>query len=483
MRRLIVSMILVLALPAAAVPPLLYLEGYAGLNLVLDDWDLNETPDVANEISHGGVLGLRLGGYPLEWLGIEGSLQVVTLSGDDVALDYGVGALFHPVELTWSPYLTLGAGFYGLVSDSALGSDVDYNVFWGAGVIGPLSRLLDLRIQLRHLITDGWEPDGYTAHNLELTITLRVSLLGNEPDQDGDGIGDIDDTCPKRAGPENTKGCPDSDRDGVSDDEDACERIPGDLSGLGCPDRDGDGLIDSEDRCPKRPGEIELYGCPDDDRDGVPNDLDKCPKQKEDRDDWEDVDGCPDPDNDGDRRPDISDKCPNEPEDIDNFEDEDGCPDLDDDKDGVPDRDDACPNKPETKNGYQDEDGCPDATVIIQGDRIVILQKVYFDSDSATIKSQSYAVLNAVADTVVKHPDITLLRIDGHTDDSGNAKRNRKLSRKRALAVATYLSKRGVASSRMKAAGFGESRPLMDGKSDEARSRNRRVEFKILERR
>ena len=65
-------------------------------------------------------------------------------------------------------------------------------------------------------------------------------------------------------------------------------------------------------------------------------------------------------DRDGDGITDDVDKCPDEPEDKDGFQDEDGCPDLDNDADGIPDKDDKCPNEPEDKDGFQDEDGCPD---------------------------------------------------------------------------------------------------------------------------
>lgn len=65
-------------------------------------------------------------------------------------------------------------------------------------------------------------------------------------------------------------------------------------------------------------------------------------------------------DQDGDGIPDDADKCPSEPEDKDGFEDEDGCPDPDNDHDGIPDDKDLCPNAPETFNGFEDEDGCPD---------------------------------------------------------------------------------------------------------------------------
>jgi len=99
---------------------------------------------------------------------------------------------------------------------------------------------------------------------------------------------------------------------------------------------------------------------PDADGDGVDDDNDLCPTVPEDRDGFEDGDGCPDPDNDKDGILDAQDRCPNDPEDKDGFEDADGCPDLDNDNDGIPDAEDKCPNEPETKNGFQDEDGCPD---------------------------------------------------------------------------------------------------------------------------
>ena len=98
----------------------------------------------------------------------------------------------------------------------------------------------------------------------------------------------------------------------------------------------------------------------DADGDGITDRNDKCPNAAEDKDGFEDEDGCPDPDNDKDGRLDAADRCPLDAEDLDGFEDGDGCPDLDNDKDGIPDTADKCPNEPETKNGLKDDDGCPD---------------------------------------------------------------------------------------------------------------------------
>ncbi|WP_437752907.1 OmpA family protein [Sorangium sp. So ce1389] len=98
----------------------------------------------------------------------------------------------------------------------------------------------------------------------------------------------------------------------------------------------------------------------DADADGVLDRDDKCPLVAEDRDGFQDADGCPDPDNDGDRIPDERDRCRDERETIDGFQDGDGCADADDDSDGVPDDDDTCRNAAEDRDGFQDSDGCPD---------------------------------------------------------------------------------------------------------------------------
>ena len=73
----------------------------------------------------------------------------------------------------------------------------------------------------------------------------------------------------------------------------------------------------------------------DQDNDGVRDNADACPELREDRDGFQDADGCPDKDNDQDGLLDTQDKCPSHPEDLDGFQDEDGCPDPDNDRDGV----------------------------------------------------------------------------------------------------------------------------------------------------
>lgn len=99
---------------------------------------------------------------------------------------------------------------------------------------------------------------------------------------------------------------PDRDDDGVADKMDACRTVP--------EDRDG---FQDDDGCPE----------PDNDSDGVPDEYDRCAQQAEDRDEYQDRDGCPEPNNDGDRYADIADSCPNERESENGWQDGDGCRD------------------------------------------------------------------------------------------------------------------------------------------------------------
>ena len=109
----------------------------------------------------------------------------------------------------------------------------------------------------------------------------------------------------------------------------------------------------------------------DRDEDGIEDDVDNCPDVPEDKDGFEDDDGCPELDNDKDEIPDADDRCPLIPEDRDGFEDGDGCPENDNDNDQIPDPNDQCPNQPETYNQWHDRDGCPDTVPDTDGDGLL----------------------------------------------------------------------------------------------------------------
>ncbi|MEZ4394776.1 MAG: OmpA family protein, partial [Polyangiales bacterium] len=252
-------------------------------------------------------------------------------------------------------------------------------------------------------------------------------------------------------------------------------------------DTDGDGIMDPVDRCPSqaenRNGFEDEDGCPDDpdtDGDGVRDSVDRCPQQPETRNGFEDEDGCPDdPDTDSDGVRDSADRCVSEPEDRDGFQDEDGCPDPDNDGDGILDTADRCRDQPETVNGFEDTDGCPDTpppTAVVVESRITINQRVQFEYNRAVLLPESSAILDVVVSTLREHPEIRRVRVEGHADDQGSDGHNLTLSRQRARAVMRYLQSHGVPRNRLESQGYGSTRPLVQGDTEEAHAQNRRVD-------
>jgi len=252
-------------------------------------------------------------------------------------------------------------------------------------------------------------------------------------------------------------------------------------------DSDGDGLNDEEDRCPAEPEDRDNFqdsdGCPDEDNDGdgILDTDDRCPDEVG----TSANQGCPDEDSDGDGIIGEADRCPEKPEDKDSYQDDDGCPDEDNDGDGILDADDSCPDEAEVINGVEDEDGCPDegeSKVRVTEEKIEILDRVYFDTSKATIKPRSFDVLNQVA-SVLKANKTKIVRVEvqGHTDNQGNTQNNLELSQRRAEAVVEYLVSKGVSKDTLEAKGYGEAKPIKSNDTDKGRAMNRRVEFKILE--
>ncbi len=240
-------------------------------------------------------------------------------------------------------------------------------------------------------------------------------------------------------------------------------------------DKDDDGIPNENDACPEVPEDMDGFqdedGCPelDNDGDGLNDDCDQCPDQPEDMDGFQDEDGCPDPDNDGDGVIDASDSCPETAEDMDGFQDEDGCPDPDNDGDGVLDAQDRCPGTPQ--GIAVDANGCP----LVEEIRAeLVLEGVTFASGKAELKSESFAVLDRVATSLIAWP-LVEIEIQGHTDSTGGAEMNRQLSARRAEAVRDYLMLKGVAGHRMTAVGYGEDDPIANNNTREGRAMNRRV--------
>ena len=215
---------------------------------------------------------------------------------------------------------------------------------------------------------------------------------------------------------------------------------------------------------------------PDTDGDTLADDVDRCVSDPEDADRFEDTDGCPDPDNDKDGVLDTADPCPLEAGPVENK----GCPDTDRDSDTVVDRLDNCPDEP----GDPKNHGCKKKQLVtIKQDRIEILQKVHFKTNSAVILKKSNALLENVASVLGSHPGIAMIEVQGHTDDVGDDEYNKGLSQRRADAVMAFLVAKGIAPERLRAVGYGESKPVQPGTSARARAANRRVEFVIVDER
>ena len=268
--------------------------------------------------------------------------------------------------------------------------------------------------------------------------TFGIGYNFGGKDTDGDGIYDKDDECPDVAGLAQFNGCPDSDGDGIQDSKDACPQVFGLAAYEGCPDTDGDGIPDPKDACPTVAGTAALGGCPDADNDGIKDSDDNCPNEAGPSANG----GCPWPDGDGD---------------------------------GVLDKDDNCPDVA----GTVANDGCPEISVEIINELNVQFKSVLFDNAKASIRTESYATLDNVANIMKEYPRSRFL-IEGHTDSRGRDEYNLNLSNERAASVLNYLTGKGVSASRLESKGFGEAQPVASNDTAAGRQENRRVQLSIL---
>lgn len=137
----------------------------------------------------------------------------------------------------------------------------------------------------------------------------------------------------------------------------------------------------------------------------------------------------------------------------------------DDDEDGVENTKDKCPDTP--KGAIVDADGCWSSRDIL------------FDFDSKRIKKVFGPVLNNVVQIMQANPKLQIT-VEGHTDSTGSAAYNQKLSEQRAIAVKQTLIQEGVDAGRLQDKGFGESKPVASNATREGRAHNRRVVYQVL---
>lgn len=243
-------------------------------------------------------------------------------------------------------------------------------------------------------------------------------------------------------------------------------------------------LLDFEGKSPPRKVRVNTPTVDDYDKDtdgdGYPDAIDKCPTEKEDGKPPEPTDGCPAAsDRDGDGIPDAVDQCPDKAEDKDGIQDDDGCPEDDVDHDGIPDAQDKCPTQPGPRSSVAEKNGCPSLTRVTEDGSVELLQPIEFETGKAVIKAGSFPIIDEVV-TLMKARSDMKMGVYGHTDNKGFPAMNMKLSGDRAAAVMDYLVSHGIAKGRLESKGFGQTKPVADNGTDVGRSKNRRVEFKIL---
>jgi OOP family OmpA-OmpF porin len=224
------------------------------------------------------------------------------------------------------------------------------------------------------------------------------------------------------------------------------------------PDADEDDVPDARDACPQLRGSISadplMNGCPevpvDTDGDAIPDMFDACPRAEGPAHRERRLHGCPPP--------------------------------IDRDADGIDDPIDACPDEAGIASSDATRHGCPAAAAKLVAQEITLSEQVQFETGTADLKPASAAILNQVKHVLLEHPELELVEIQGHTDDTGTDAVNRSLSEQRAQAVASFLVSAGIEQGRLVAKGYGAERPLADNTTDSGRAKNRRVEFHVLRR-
>jgi|GEM_PF-848964 len=118
---------------------------------------------------------------------------------------------------------------------------------------------------------------------------------------------------------------------------------------------------------------------------------------------------------------------------------------------------------------------------LLKKDKIEISSRIPFAYNKARLLRAAEFILDDVVDVILSNPQLTTIRVEGHTDNTGEAKYNKQLSEARANAVMEYLVAKGVGKDRLVAVGYGFDRPLADNDTEEGRAKNRRVEFVIVD--
>lgn len=115
----------------------------------------------------------------------------------------------------------------------------------------------------------------------------------------------------------------------------------------------------------------------------------------------------------------------------------------------------------------------------LEANAAIVLKNIFFDSNLFELKPESTTELDKVVQLLKDNPTLKI-EISGHTDNTGKAEDNQKLSANRANAVVRYLASKGVAASRLTGKGYGAVQPIAPNTTEEGRARNRRTELKVI---
>lgn len=373
--------------------------------------------------------------------------------GNGATLISPFGALTYTLDLNkkMSPFITVGGGLTRFTGNS-LRVTATYGGHAGVGIRSMLGENLALRLEGR-MAYENYDELADPAYNGTATLGLSYFMGGGPPrDTDVDGVPDKRDRCAStpRGATVDLRGCPsDTDRDGVLNGLDQCANTPANtpVDARGCTrDTDTDGVADNLDRCASTPANarpVDATGCPvDTDRDGVADYMDTCANTAAGT--QVDASGCP-----------VA---------------------RDADRDGVIDANDRCPNTP--AGSRVDVNGCPLAELPAVNAALVI-RNISFRAGSPALLPASYTELDRVAAAIVATPN-SRWEIGGHTDAQGVAAANMRLSQRRAQAVMTYLTSKGVPAAALTAVGYGSTRAVAPNTTAAGRAQNRRVEIKRL---
>lgn len=141
-------------------------------------------------------------------------------------------------------------------------------------------------------------------------------------------------------------------------------------------------------------------------------------------------------------------------------------------------KEEPAPAAEEPKEEKKDETG-----ITTKGNTIKLPGNIVFETGKATLQANAgnEEILDQLKAYLDKNEKVTLMRVEGHTDNVGKPPDNLKLSGERALTIKKYLVGKGIAEKRIVAVGFGESKPVADNATEEGKAQNRRTEFKIAE--